>query len=223
MIAQAQITIVDLKDPIVSGTEPTTKIDGMLWLDTSSDDGKDVQKRWDAAENKWVECTIPQEDLNEVQTQITETLAQIEVLTGKIESAVSETKETLSGQLKEVETKVTTVTQNADAITNQITTIKDSIKTNGNSLETFRKEVKTWQTFSETGLELGKSNSPFRVLLSNNQLSFKENEETVAHINNNSLHITRARVKQSLAIGTEDNGFFEWVTVPDGQGLKWGG
>ena len=36
MIAQAQITIADLNDPIQQGEAPASPVPGMLWLDTSS-------------------------------------------------------------------------------------------------------------------------------------------------------------------------------------------
>lgn len=35
MIASAQMTIVDLNDPIQQGTAPTNPTEGMLWLNTS--------------------------------------------------------------------------------------------------------------------------------------------------------------------------------------------
>ena len=50
IIANAQITIVDLSDPILSQTAPPTPTTNMLWLDTSV--SPNVLKRWDGS--KWV-------------------------------------------------------------------------------------------------------------------------------------------------------------------------
>ena len=44
MLAQTQYTIVDLSDPIVSGTAPAAPTEDMLWLDTSQSPA--VLKRW---------------------------------------------------------------------------------------------------------------------------------------------------------------------------------
>lgn len=58
MIAAAQHTIVDLSDPVVSGTEPleSERVLDMLWLDTSSSPA--VLKRWTGAEWETVDETI---------------------------------------------------------------------------------------------------------------------------------------------------------------------
>jgi len=47
MIATAQHTIVDLSDPIASGTAPKNPVNGMLWLDTSQ--SPTVLKRWNGS------------------------------------------------------------------------------------------------------------------------------------------------------------------------------
>ena len=49
MIAQAQHTIIDLSDPIVSGSAPSNLIMNMLWLDTSQSPA--ALKRWNG--NAW--------------------------------------------------------------------------------------------------------------------------------------------------------------------------
>lgn len=85
----------------------------------------------------------------------------------------------------------------------------------------FEQQVRSYQRFSVDGLELGVEGSPFVVKLSNNKLSFLQGGVEVAYVSNNSLYITEARVTDRLAIGTEENGYFDWVTTPTGLGLKW--
>lgn len=55
MITQAQHTIVDLSDPIVSGTAPASPVANMLWLDTSMTPS--VLKRWTGS--KWEQVSKP--------------------------------------------------------------------------------------------------------------------------------------------------------------------
>lgn len=86
IIAQAQITIVDLNDPIQQGEEPASPIEGMLWLDTSGD-GCDVLKRWDG--EKWVEVTVNQDDLNEITQALISHKSDIQQLANQINLKVS--------------------------------------------------------------------------------------------------------------------------------------
>lgn len=51
-VAQGQFTIIDMNDPIVSGAEPSDKVDGMLWLDTSKEPNE--LKRWDEEKQQWI-------------------------------------------------------------------------------------------------------------------------------------------------------------------------
>lgn len=56
MIAQGQVTIVDLNDPIQQGTAPSAPTEGTLWMDISK--SPPVLKRWSGSE--W-------ETINEVE------------------------------------------------------------------------------------------------------------------------------------------------------------
>ena len=64
MIAQAQITIVDLNDPIQQGEAPASPVPGTLWLDTSA--VPNLLRRWDGT--GWVECGVDA-DLSEYYTK----------------------------------------------------------------------------------------------------------------------------------------------------------
>lgn len=66
MVAQGQFTIIDMNDPIVSGTEPTDKVDGTLWLDTSVNPHE--FKRWDDTKKQWIKVSDPsiKEELDQV-------------------------------------------------------------------------------------------------------------------------------------------------------------
>ena len=59
--------------------------------------------------------------------------------------------------------------------------------------------------------------------LGTTKLSFLQDGSEVAYISNNRMHITEARVTEKLSIGTEDNGYFDWITTNTGLALKWRG
>ena len=77
-------------------------------------------------------------------------------------------------------------------------------------LGNFKEEVATNIRFDEKGIEIGKTNSPFKAALSNEKLSFTENDSEVAYISNKKMHITDAEVKNSLTIGPSNNSSYSY-------------
>lgn len=73
-------------------------------------------------------------------------------------------------------------------------------------------------TYTETliretaeGIEVGKSGSPFRIVIGENQITFWEGDKDIAYINNQSLNISDGAFFTSLQIGD-----FEWKKEDDG-------
>ena len=83
-------------------------------------------------------------------------------------------------------------------------------------MQEFENTVGTHIRFSENGIDLGKTNSPFHATLSNEKLAFKQDEEEVAYISNNKMHITNAEILDTLRIGEEQQGFFTWIQGVNG-------
>ena len=54
---------------------------------------------------------------------------------------------------------------------------------------------------SEDGMEIGKTDSPFGVSISNEKMSFTENNAEIAYISNQEMLITDANITNSLKIG----------------------
>ena len=102
MIAQAQITIADLNDPIQQGEAPASPVPGMLWLDISTI--PNLLKRWDGT--NWVECSADV-DLSEYYTK-SETNTLFEQTNNAIAlKADSATVSSLGERLEAAEQKVT--------------------------------------------------------------------------------------------------------------------
>ena len=77
-----------------------------------------------------------------------------------------------------------------------------------NELIDYKEEVATNIRFSSDGIELGKSNSPFKTVLDNEKLAFVENGTEVAYISNQKMHITNAEVEEELQMGQ-----FSWNNI----------
>ena len=73
-IGRGQLTLTDLNDAIISGTEPTSKVVGTLWIDESQ--SPKLVKRWDGS--VWqVIGEIMDEGTGETITDIEETLGNM--------------------------------------------------------------------------------------------------------------------------------------------------
>lgn len=119
--------------------------------------------------------------------------------------------------------------QTSSDITASFTSSKEYTDVVDGKLQKFQETVGTHIRFSEEGIDLGKTNSPFTATLDNTKLAFKQDDEEVAYISNNKMHITHAEIKDTLRIGKEnssstakDGGFFTWVQGSKGNlSLKW--
>lgn len=212
---------------VISATEPENPTDGMIWIQPMTD-GADVWRRWDNTAEQWVECTIPQADIDLMNSTITKNTSNITQLSDQITSKVS-TETYNMGLANKADTSW--VSERQESIIQQTATDIEfsfneakqyTIDVNG-SFTDFINEVRSYQRFSADGLELGVQGSPFIAKLGNTKLSFLQNGVEIAYISNNKLYITEAQVKNKLLMGVEDNGLFEWVVLDTGQALRWRG
>lgn len=78
---------------------------------------------------------------------------------------------------------------------------------------------------SGDGVEIGKSDSNFRVLLSNDRLSFRQIDGSsvveVAYMSNRKLYITDAQITNELAFGPNGGNRFVWTKTSKGLSLRY--
>lgn len=110
--------------------------------------------------------------------------------------------------------------QTMSYIKQEVRALADSIESSDNALEAYKREVRIWQRFSESGLELGRSDSPFSVLLSHQKLSFMHNGIEIAYFANNKLYVLQGEFKDLLTIGDDEDGFYDIVVKNRGLTLK---
>lgn len=85
----------------------------------------------------------------------------------------------------------------------------------------FRDTVTGYMDFNGDSLSIGVVGSSFKTEITNTEMAFTENGEKVAYVSNNDMYITRARVTDTLSVGTVNNGYFDFVTLAGGLALKW--
>jgi hypothetical protein len=61
--------------------------------------------------------------------------------------------------------------------------------------------IKTYMTFGDDGLIIGKSGNPITIRVVNDRVAFYMNNTQVAYLSNNKLYVTQAEVLARLQIG----------------------
>lgn len=142
-------------------------------------------------------------------------LGQVTVTSATIGNLIEETRTTAD----DISERVTSLQeQTSEAITNVFTEAKAYADSQYGGARDYVDSARAWQRFSATGIEQGKLGSPFKSLLSNQELGFYENNRKVAYINNSRFMITSGEIIDELTIGK-----FTFTSNGNGLGIMWSG
>ena len=154
-----------------------------------------------------------EQNLEGFKTEVSETVTNVETtLNSNIETATQVAKDEVlndvannyvdSGTYTEFTNSVaSSFEQTSSEMEMKFTTVSEGVTQVGDNLEEYKNTVSTNIRFSEDGIEIGKTDSPFGVNISNEKMSFTEDEAEVAYISNKEMLITHANIKNSLRIG----------------------
>lgn len=178
---------------IMSDTAPADK--NKLWYDTAND----LLKYWDG--EAWVVVNDYADDMNNMKQQITT----------EYSSAINQLKESLTTLVEKLQTTTTENTTLINSLSSQIAQNATSITMATTSIQeitdkltglTTKEEISKWARYEDGILELGSSDSPFAVKLSQTELGFYQNGTRIAYLSNQQLNISQAVVMQQINIGT---------------------
>lgn len=91
--------------------------------------------------------------------------------------------------------------QTAKDISMQFTNAVSATDTVNGKLEEYKVKVDSYIRFDTNGMEMGKSDSPFKSLLTNQKLAFTENGYEIAYISDNKLFITNGEILDTFTMG----------------------
>ena len=148
-----------------------------------------------------------QANLDEFQEVVSENYATKAVLTtetDKIKSDVSNLREVAVQQNDELTTYKDEVssqfTQQANQFNLEINSLNETINETRNIAES--NSTKEYLRFSQgTGVEIGATNSQFKVNITNQEFNIQQNGNKVAYVNDKKLYITEAEILQRLYMG----------------------
>lgn len=181
---------------INSDTPPTNT--NVIWCDTSVAPYKLL--KYNSTTKEWEIVNDYSEDLNSMKESITTSYnAAIDLLTDSINTTVEELKTTISGNETNIETLKSQMEQTESSFTMMTSEIRE-ITDEMTGMAT-KEEIQKWARYSNGVLILGESDSPFSVRLSTTELGFYENDNKVAYLSNQQLHISQAVVMDKINIG----------------------
>lgn len=196
MIASGQITLVDLNEPIQQDTAPVSPTEGALWLDTSQ--SPPVLKRYSGTE--WE--TVQNEEW--LEEKLVSVYAQISTATDSIRQEVQATYASatdVASMKKQLSTLSEQSENNFTWSVTQINEIIEDAKTRGEATDAQLEMMRTYMTFAEDGLTIGKTGNPFTFRVVNDRLAFYMNDIQVAYLSNNKLYVTQAEILTKMQIG----------------------
>lgn len=118
-----------------------------------------------------------------------------------ITTAVSNQLTPINESITNISESMTEIEQTHERITARITQTEDDLDKQGEDLTGLRKDVDTYFTFAADGLTVGKTDSLKQIVLSNEQLAFKDNGQIVANIEGRVMNIDDVFVRYGLIVG----------------------
>ena len=194
-------------------TEPdplTVEIgDGDLWFDTANNNRL---YRWNSATSAWV--AVADMTIDKLQAQLVEAVAALDVAEDQISALVGAsyvTNDSLQSTITNLKNEIIANESEISAtFSKQVTDAQGSIL----------KEISALIRASGDGVEVGRSDSNFKTLLTNDRLSFIQVEDgistEVAYISDKKLYITDAQITHELAIGTGVHDLFKFRRTTNG-------
>ncbi len=172
----------------------------------------------------------PWEDILNAQAAIRESISGVRTEIRECYSEISKTAEEIRSEVSEsylAKTELETIqrdfqssiTQSASEIRMEFTTLTNDIS---NTVSSNQQLLEEYIRFRGALIELGRVGNAFTAELSNEQLAFKENGQTIAYISNQALVITDAQVKNKLSLGAAERGWFDFIPRVTGNlSIQW--
>ena len=155
---------------------------------------------------------------NNIETTYDAKFLQSDEMLSSVYESVTEATGEYGTLAKALSTRFEQTSDSITAVAKSVQTVEASANKN---LEDYKNEVAQYLTFDTTGLTLSKENSPFKTVLTEQKLTFKQGSEDVAWISDNELHIKNANTQQMSAnnitiVNTLRIGNFVWKPESNG-------
>lgn len=146
----------------------------------------------------------PEDGEDEMETKLAAVNARISNEGDRIRQEVQATY-ALASDMTQVRTQVSTLSEQTEnnytwAVT-RVNQLQDDLDTAREATEEELAVMRSYMTFGEDGLTIGKTGNPFTFRVANDRLAFFMNDTEVAYLSNNKLYVTQAEILTRLIIG----------------------
>ena len=146
----------------------------------------------------------PEDGESALETKLASVRAQISTEADSIRSEVQATY-ALASDMSQVRTQVGTLSEQTEsnftwAVT-RINQMQEDMQTAQEATDEQLAIFRTYMSFDEDGLVIGKTGNPFTFRVVNDRLAFYMNDTEVAYLSNNKLYVTQAEILTKLIIG----------------------
>lgn len=223
---KAQTDIAQNSDSITAVSERTTTNESSISSLELTADG--LSTRVTSNED---ELAVTQSSADLIEARVTTAETLIEQLSDSIallvtdsngESLMTQTTNGWTFSTAQLQSAVDTTSENLDSLTNAMGDVNSTVSALQQALDDLgilNDYVKIGIYESEPCIELGESDSDFKLLITNTRIMFMEGSGVPAYINNQSLFIKKAVIEEEL-----QQGEFIWKVRNNGNlGLIWKG
>lgn len=193
LLTQSSLSLTDASDPIVSTTEPTSVIDGQIWIKPNNN-GTYIMSIWDETNGIWVVSDM--DTRTKVHTTKPSTYS-----VGDLWITASDTEHSgyLEGTLLMANTSSSTFSESHWSTTLKYDKDLDSIKETLNDLSQY-------VNITSDGLKISAQSasgeiSPFTSLFTSTELAFYQNSDKLLTLANNQLTAPHIVVEDDLEVG----------------------
>lgn len=174
-----------------------------------------------AAQNTANDAATKANNAEALIAQLADSISML-VTDGNGTSLMTQTEDGWTFSTADIQDKVNAVSEGLNDLTSEVGDVNNTVgilQQAVNDLENIAEYVKIGTYEDEPCIELGESDSEFKLRITNTRMVFAEGSTVLAYFNNKSLHIKKAVVEEEL-----QQGGFVWKARSNGNmGLVWKG
>lgn len=162
------------------------------------------------------------QDINTIKHEVRQTSSELSRTHDNILLAVSESYASKSDLEALSQSYSTQLEVQSDSVEMRFNTLKSKTEEIDGVITSNQELLEEYIRFKGALIELGRIGNVFVTRLSNERLSFLQDNIEIAYVSNNKLYITDAEIRNKLTIGNPTNGYFDFIPRSNGNlSLKW--
>lgn len=202
LLSRNNQSLTDPSDPIVSNEAPSNPTNGQMWIKTNTD-GSYILSVWNSSQNQWAVSNTDNQNKVYTTKPTSYKAGDIWLIGGDYQptiykSGVAQTDKYLVGTMLKAQYASTTY-KDSDWV--EALSYKEQLNDLQEHIDTYNQ----YFSFDNSGVIMTAKDangnvSDFKTKLTNTELGFYQGDDKVAHINDNTLIISKAQINTELSV-----------------------